>query len=62
MQVLSRGLLRNRMFAYLLFRCPEKKNMFCGFDPGTFTASKDLILTNAAWMFQLGEGGWDFFK
>lgn len=50
-----------RMFPAWDFQFSGKK-MFCGFDPGTFTVSKDLILPNAAWMFQLGEGGWDFFK
>jgi hypothetical protein len=27
----------------------------CGVDPGILTFSKDLLLPNAAWIFQLGK-------
>jgi len=42
--------------------CWRSFYLFCGVDPDTFTVSKDLILPNAAWIFLLGKGGWDFFN
>lgn len=39
----------------MLILCQSHNLIMCGVDPGILTFSKDLLLPNAAWIFQLGK-------